>query len=244
MPDKRRHRGHHPEDPKLFGPDALPRLGTAVRDLSLLLTRGYAERSSLKLVGDRYELTARQRLAVLRSCCSDEARRGRQERRVAPETCRGADLVLDGYNVLITVESALAGGYIFRGRDGCLRDLAGLHGTYRHVQETSPAIALVRRVLAEMAPARCTWLLDAPVSNSGRLKGWILEAAPAEGPPWEVRLVQSPDRVLAEADAIVATSDSWVLDRAAGWVNMAGRIVQDHVPEARIVDLSEAGDPP
>ncbi len=72
MPDKRKHRGAHPDDNRLFAEDQLPSLRTAVAEYSWLLTRGYAEESALKLVGDRYDLTARQRMAVWRSSCSDE----------------------------------------------------------------------------------------------------------------------------------------------------------------------------
>ena len=43
-------------------------------------------------------------------------------------------------NVLITLESALGGGVLLRCRDGCLRDMASLHGTYRIVDETDPAL--------------------------------------------------------------------------------------------------------
>ena len=79
MPDKRDHRGPDPRDGIAFGPLALPALRGAVGDLSWLLSRGYAPVSSLKLVGDRWSLTERQRKAVGRSACSDDAR----ERRMA-----------------------------------------------------------------------------------------------------------------------------------------------------------------
>ena len=73
MPDSRKHRGPGPQDPDWFSPEARPDLAEAMSDLSWLLTRGYAEPSSLKLVGDRYRLVERQRVAVLRSACSDES---------------------------------------------------------------------------------------------------------------------------------------------------------------------------
>ena len=53
--DSRRHRGPHPEDEHLFSREAVPRLKQAVDDLSWLRTRGYAESSATKLVGDRYD---------------------------------------------------------------------------------------------------------------------------------------------------------------------------------------------
>ena len=74
MPDARAHRGPDPRDRDAFAPAAWPRLREAVADLSWLLTRGYAEASSLKLVGDRLALTERQRMAVRRCACADAAR--------------------------------------------------------------------------------------------------------------------------------------------------------------------------
>ena len=62
MPDRRNHRGAHPQDRLLFASDpAEPDLRRATSDLNWLLTRGYASVSALKLVGDRYALYARQR---------------------------------------------------------------------------------------------------------------------------------------------------------------------------------------
>ena len=74
MPDRRTHRGPHPEDARLFGPEAQPLLGGAAADFCWLLDRGYAHDSTLKLVGDRYNLVARQRTAVSRCCCSESTR--------------------------------------------------------------------------------------------------------------------------------------------------------------------------
>ncbi len=59
MPDKRTHRGPHPADEKLFDAESIGDLRLAVADLSLLLTKGYAQKSALKLVGYRFSLTER-----------------------------------------------------------------------------------------------------------------------------------------------------------------------------------------
>ncbi len=66
MPDRRIHRGPHPQDAKLFAPDKIDALQLALADFSLLLTKGYAGKSALKLVGDKFSLTERQRLAIMR----------------------------------------------------------------------------------------------------------------------------------------------------------------------------------
>src|SRR2546423_11697203 len=108
MPDKRQHRGQHPDDARLFAAERVADLRSAVADLSLLLSRGYAQPSALKVVGDRYNLEARQRMAMMRAACTDQALEHRTSTRVSCEALRGKALLIDGYNVLTTVEAALA----------------------------------------------------------------------------------------------------------------------------------------
>lgn len=139
-PDKRQHRGAHPADKDLFGARHLASLRRATTELSWLLGRGYAPLASLKLVGDRYGLTARQRLAVSRAACSDEQRERRQARCLPVAEAAGESLIVDGFNLIITVEAAMSRGLLIRGRDLCIRDLSSVHGSYRAVEETERAI--------------------------------------------------------------------------------------------------------
>lgn len=226
VPDRRRHRGPHPEDRNLFAPERLPDLCAAVRDLSWLLSHGYATASALKLVGDRYSLVARQRLAVARCACSDSDRTRRHTHQVSPKQVRGQTVLIDGYNVLTSIEAALSGGVLLLGRDGCIRDMASMHGSYRKVAETVPAIELAGRLLAEWQPAHCLWLLDQPVSNSGRLKILLQDIAASNRWSWQIDLVPDPDAVLKSRDEIVATADSGILNRAARWLNLAREVIE------------------
>ncbi len=241
MPDKRTHRGPHPADEKLFNAGTIGSLRSAVADLSLLLTKGYAQKSSLKLVGDRFSLTQRQRLAVMRSACSDQQLASRKERCLELRNLAGRSLAVDGYNVLITTEAAMSGGMIFKARDGCYRDLASIHGTYRKVDETIPAVQLIGDFLAEAGVTDVHWLLDSPVSNSGRLKTLLTELAQKNGWSWQVELALSPDAALKKTDRIVASSDSVVLDDCGRWVNLATEIIRERLPAARVIDLTESG---
>ena len=261
MPDRRTHRGPHPEDARLFDVAACPRLRAAAGDFCWLLNHGYPHDSTLKLVGDRYELMARQRTAIARCCCSDVAVDRRRSRQVGGERLSGAALWLDGYNVLTTIEAALAGGIILAGRDGTYRDMASMHGSYRKVTETRPALELLGRTIAAYRVAECRWLLDRPVSNSGRLKGILEELAADRGWPWQVELVSNPDAVLidpaatfvgaavpplvqpeelpAQPPIVVATADSAILDRCAAWFNLTGETITQHVPAAWVVALTD-----
>ena len=238
MPDKRIHRGPHPKDTKLFAPDAISNLRLAIADFSLLLTKGYAEKSSLKLVGDRFSLIERQRLAIMRSACSDQQLASRNRREVKITDLADHPIAIDGYNVLITIEAAMSGGVIFKGRDGCFRDLASIHGTYRKVTETIPAVQLIGEFLKENSITDCLWLLDSPVSNSGRLKTLIGELARKSDWNWEIKLLLSPDTELIKTGLTVASSDSVVLDRCKSWGNLARAIIEEKLPTAWLIDLS------
>jgi hypothetical protein len=215
-------------------------LRTAVADLSWLLSRGYAEPSALKIVGDRYRLVERQRMAVRRCACSDQSLARRRRHEIHGDHIRGGPVILDGFNVLTTLEAALGGAVVLIGRDGAARDLAGVHGTYRRVEETRPAITLVGRFLEERHVSPCLWLLDRPVSNSGRLKA-ILEAMASEhGWNWAVGLELNPDAHLAASRDLVATADAGILDQCDSWMNLALGVIRASVPGCDLVDLGTA----
>ena len=234
------HRGAAPQDERLFASNQLPRLRQAVHDLCWLLDHGYATPSAVELVGNRYTLTSRQRLAITRCVCSAEAARARAQKHVAPETLRGQELWLDGYNILTLIESALAGGVILLGRDGCCRDIAGVHRRYRKVEETLPALRLIGEFTSKWGITECRWWLDQPVSNSGRLRALIPDLAAQFGWNMSAELAFSPDAVLARTDHVIVTSDSAILDRCQRWVNLARLLITQDIPQARIVDLSLA----
>lgn len=238
MPDQRKHRGPHPEDRQLFAAARHTNLREATRDLSWLLTRGYASRSALKLVGDRYRLDARQRVAIGRCACSEHAAARRQQHQVTPADLADQQLWIDGYNLLTSIEAALSGGVILHARDGCYRDMASMHGSYRKVAETLPALEILGELLADWKVAACRWLFDQPVSNSGRLKSLLQQFAAEHGWNWQAELVVDPDAVLRSSAQVVASSDSQVLDQAQRWFNFARVAIDARVRQAWIVDLS------
>jgi hypothetical protein len=237
-PDKRQHRGAHPADRELFGADKLPVLRRATSELSWLMGRGYAVVAATKLVGDRYGLTQRQRLAVSRSACTDEQFATRQSRCLPVEEASGKSLIVDGFNLIITVEAAMSLGLLIRARDLCIRDLSSVHGSYRSVEETDRAIRLVGEVLSSIKPARVRWLLDSPVSNSGRLAHRIKEAAAQAEWPWTVETVFNPDKLIETSHDVAVTSDSAILDHAPLWLNLNYHLITRYLSDSWLIDLS------
>jgi hypothetical protein len=236
-PDNRGHRGAHPADEKLFTGACIPVLRQAVHDLSWLLSRGYAAGASLKLVGDRYSLKERQRLAISRAACSDRQREERQRHRLLLAAMRGQSVIVDGFNLIITVEAALSGGVLVHCRDGCIRDMSSVHGSYRSVTETEEAIRLISETLLEARPDDAVWLLDQPISNSGRLAQSIRGLAAEHNWPWSVEVLMNPDKVIRSSDRIAVTSDSNILDDVARWVNLNEFLVTERLINCWLIDL-------
>ncbi|WP_437305086.1 DUF434 domain-containing protein [Sorangium sp. So ce388] len=242
-------RGGHPDDARLFGPEAAAKLRVALEEVTWLLGRGYPLRTAIRTVGDHHQLAARQRLALQRSACSEAQRASRLARRAPASSLRGAEANIDGFNLIITLEVALSGGLLVRGPEGVLRDLAGLRGSYAPIAETDTAIDLLGGALSDAGAARARVLLDAAVPSSGKLRARLLErlggAPSSSGAPLsiEATLVPDPDRLLVGAAGVVS-SDSVVLDRCARWINLADEIVAAHVPAARVVDLVPRGEAP
>jgi len=253
MPDKRSHRGPHPEDHTLFARDQWEALQAATGHLAWLLSHDYALNSALKLVGDHLQLNERQRLAVMRSTCSEESRSRRREHHIPPMQLAGQTLFLDGYNVLTTLEAALGGAILLRGMDSCLRDMASMHGHYKRVAETAPALELLGQTLADLAISHAHFLLDAPISNSGRLKTILGQLAAERQWPWTITLVPDPDPILAKSEEIIATADSVILDGfrnphskgtprpSPRWTNLTGHIIAKLIPTATIVPMAGPG---
>lgn len=237
VPDRRQHRGAHPQDPKDFAAEQLPALREATHDYSWLIGRGYTPDASLKLVGDRFQLRARQRTVVAR-CAGDElaiARRRSKKRSLSD--LHGKRLGIDGFNALITLEVAMSRGPLFIGCDSAFRDVASVHGTYRKVVETAPAVQALCQLLRDVGPAHVRWLFDRPVSNSGRVRALVEEAAAEYRLPATVELHADVDReVLRDVD-VVASSDSWVIDHAAGWVDLPAAWIEPRRSSLWVSDL-------
>jgi hypothetical protein len=232
--------GSVPDDRALFAQSELSTLKLACADLSWLLGRGYSEHAANTLVGDRYQLRERQRLGILRAACADRIREERSKTRRPLKQLVGQSLAIDGLNCILTVESALTGGVLLRGRDGALRDLVSTRGPRRMIEETFRAISLLANLLAGSQLESVVWFLDEPISYSGRIRGELEGLAAAAMWPWKVELTRDPDKHLKAWNGPIATSDSVILDTANQWVDLPSIVVDRFLPGAWILDFDES----
>ncbi|MFK7771081.1 MAG: DUF434 domain-containing protein [Saprospiraceae bacterium] len=230
-----RNRGKHPSDDKLFAAKWHPIFKEAIDDFSFLMSRGYAMNSTLQIVGSRYKLNKRQRMAILRVGAAEQNIQLRKSKELIPFDLKNQKVSIDGFNLLILLESALSGAFIFKGRDGTYRDISSVHGTYKRVQQTEAAMILVGNVLKKMEVEKVDWYLDAPISNSGRLKKMLLEISEKYQFNWQVELVNNPDKVLAENCKIIVSSDGWVIDHAQNWFNLGSHLINHELENLNIL---------
>lgn len=110
--------------------------------------------------------------------------------------------------------------------DGTVRDLAALRGTYRLIDKTDKAIVLIGKALEDSKIGKAVFYLDAPVSNSGRLKQWIIELLSQFTFEVEVEVINNVDSVLEKLDNVI-TGDAIILDKCVSWFNLNAKLVDE-----------------
>lgn len=228
-------RGRVPEDAENFSFEAVQKLRKACRHVCYLLNEGYSLKAACTFVGNHFLLSERQRLAVMRSVASEAQRMLRAKKCVPPSDLRDKTVWIDDFNEIITLEVLLCQSPLFRCMDGAIRDLASLRGTYRLIPETFGAISLLLSALRKTGVQRAVLLLDAPVSNSGRLKSAIAAVAEAETCPvqLDIRVQKDVDRELYDCRHVI-TSDSVILDHCRSWVNLTELCLKASTPVLQI----------
>jgi hypothetical protein len=106
------------------------------------------------------------------------------------------------------------------------------------VNETDQAIKLIGTVLEGLRPTSVSWLLDRPISNSGRLAKRIRDLATENGWNWTVAVVFNPDVEIITSGRVVVSSDSHVLDEAYRWINLNRHLLDERLKKFWLIDLS------
>jgi len=226
-------RGYLPSDEREFTGSSQETLRRAARELYFLLNHGYPVKNASTFIGNHYLLSERQRIALTRVVSP----RKEVMLRRAKEKPSGETVQIDGFNTIITLETALSGSPVFRCMDGTFRDLAGLRGTYRLIDKTDAAIQKIFDRLRELAIRRAVFWLDAPVSNSGRLKARIAEIAEAHNFDVGIEIADHVDQRLYPFSNVIS-SDSVVLNHCPSWINLNGGILPD-ISGVWSIDLME-----
>lgn len=218
-------RGYMPKDRRYFSLEALSTMRMASEHIGYLIDHGYDLKPASTFVGDHFQLSERQRIAIMRSIASKEQLAVRSAKEIPIDQLCGHDVWIDGFNTIISLEVMLSDSTLLSCMDGAVRDLASLRGTYRIIPITADAIRLLFDVLRDAGIHKATTLLDEPVSNSRRLKGLLADVGEAYPFALDIRTVGGVDHLLFGKERVIS-SDSLVLDRCASWVNLVGHCME------------------
>ncbi len=213
----------------------------ALGDYRFLVERGYPSRPSIDLVGNRYRLTREERNMLFRGVVSRTRGRARRERLISAEKIRHGEtrLRVDGYNVLYTVLSYLRGVPVFVCTDGVLRDVSAAHGRRPPSDKLRRAVELMTAALGALEPQSVTILLDSQLGPNRELVALLQQLLAERAVAGELHSTASVDAELIDsrAPAVVAGSDSVVLDRVTVPVFDLARFALEQAFQPRWLDL-------
>ncbi|MBC7080336.1 MAG: DUF434 domain-containing protein [Methanothrix sp.] len=180
----------------------------------------------MRFVADHYRIDKEYRNILSRAVLSDDVARSRRLKAIGLENLMGGVLHIDGYNVLITIESIITGEDIFLCDDGFIRDMRCLFRKYRRSGATDEAVQLMIDVISRARPSDVLLLLDKQISRSGELASDIGEAFSAAGIPGTARTARDVDRGLKSSSAVVATSDGIIIDHVSSALDIPALIAR------------------
>ena len=189
-------------------------LQKAAQDFRFLLNRRYPRKAALELVGNRYALTFDERHLLHRGVFSEIDSQARRKKTTSIKEIRNKDLAIDGHNVIITIEAGLSGRRLILADDGFVRDISGLSGSFKKTEATENAIQFIIDAIKQIKPRQTLLLLDAPISNSGKLAEEIRNRLKQVNLPGDAMAVKVPERILIGFPGVIATSDTAIIDQS------------------------------
>lgn len=198
----------------------------AAADMRLLLERGYPRGRVLALAGDRWRLDAADRAMLNRGVHAPAQAAARAAKLLSLGQVQGRAVAVDGHNVLITLETALAGGRLVLADDQVVRDISEVGRHHKPGPATLRAAEMMLTALHKAGAASVAMYLDAPLPKSGELAGELRGLMQHLGLDGEARAVAVPEQCLYQHQGPAASSDSVVIDQVAEPLDLAGHIIR------------------
>jgi len=208
----------------------------AAREYVWMLTKGYPQKASLKMVGDKFMLSRDMRQVLYRGISSEISAAERMKK--LGSISKGDLVLVDTYNVLFTVNNYLLGKHLFISNDGMYRDAGEMRGRIINKPVFARTVSLLLELMKEYAGSSFMLYLDEPVSHSGRLSKELQKEMVQHGIKGEALTVKSPDYMLRhERSDAICTSDSAIIDHYTGRVIDLPREILDRYFQPEIPSL-------
>ena len=210
----------------------------AAEDFFWLQNRRYPRKTCLELVGNRYQLHGLERQFLQRGVFSQWQLLSRRTKRCLGADWQSENLVVDGHNVQITVESGILGRPLLLANDGVVRDLAGQSARFKFSEVSELALQAILQCLSEFRPRTVLFLFDAPMHHSGLLASRYRRQIKMLGLRGDARTAPVPEREFPYAESVIASSDQAVLDAATRWLDLARRVLERSGLACPVMDFS------
>lgn len=193
-------------------------LRKAKKDFKYLLNRGFPRTGALTFVSNHYLLDNVQRNYLNRTVFSLNKIESRKSKLILLSDIQDKYVLIDGYNVLITVESVCRGEkeLLVACDDGVTRDIKAVFGKYKENESTKEALDSIISLLKIFKPENVLFFYDSPVSLSGKLAKTTKEILKAHNIVGNAQTENNVDsrivQLSKECDSVVATSDGVIID--------------------------------
>ena len=200
-------------------------LREAILDYRYLLDRGYGSKPSLDLVTGRYGLSREERLLLFR-CIHPE----KEVEMIKGKVGLKEPLILDGFNVGLSLVNAWDGEQLFLCDDNFVRDL-GL-GRKKGDSRLVNALVSVGELLISLG-LKFRIVLDSQVSMSGEIAGKL------RGLGLDVSVVNRADKEIIASQGTSVTSDFVILSKSTKVFDLVGSFMIDGFDVNRVQDFLE-----
>jgi len=216
----------------------LERLRNAIIDAKFLLDRGYPKSTVIGIVAQRYSLTKPERSLIYRALHTNHEISIIKNKLIRDvDKVRDHSLVIDGFNVLITLESLIRGEPILLCDDGVFRDISSSFRKYRITELTLTALNLLLEIISIIVPSEVIVVYDSPVSHSGDLAMKTRSLMKNLNIESKVIVSRTPDTTILSLGEITASSDTVILLRARHILDIPG-IAISRFPNATIINIT------
>lgn len=202
----------------ISGPNLREKLLKPARDIRSLLRWGYPKFATIGFVSTHSGLSVEERYILARVIMPPDRVISRINKKIACRGLKDREILIDGFNVLLCVDSLLKKAPIWFCDDGFVRDTRYYFSKAKQVEDIEESLDLVLHFLSEVHPKSVIFLLDAQISRSGELAGLIRRKMHENGLIGDARTSKTTDFELKttggnpEKSFIIASSDGIVID--------------------------------
>ncbi|AWR97720.2 DUF434 domain-containing protein [Acidianus sulfidivorans JP7] len=204
------------------------KLKEAYIDYKFLLNRGYNRKPALDLVTSRYILNQKERLLLYRCTHSDQ-----EIQNIKLKIFLGSKLIIDGFNVAITILNALDNDEAFICDDGFVRDLGV--GKKKEDTRISDILTLFSEFCINLGISDFLIILDSQISHSGEIMKKLSNRK------INAKLEKTADKQILinninDNNVSIISNDFVVLKKAKKVYDMIGLFIKNYVDLPRIPD--------